>query len=293
MSQNANTISEGIRIYCEKQLEDRVLLSNGIEEVKEINGMPCFQRAFVPREPWRSPTAEEVKILQSSENDTDEYQQFGILTVPSKIKKSFQDLKLFACKTQQDAERIGATPAYKKAFADFVAHFSSMHKSDEPTIPHFIYVGKPGLRTNTFNRQENFFIGMHLDSWERKPMSERHIARNRICMNVGLEPRYLLFYNLEYRQIVRKAGFPENFIFEKSHHHYEALYKFYELFPNYPIIKLRIDPYEAYLAPTENVVHDGCTTGCTQTDVNVAVRGYYQIQKKQKSKSIFNFFKFN
>src|ERR1041385_4302261 len=190
MSENTSTISEGIKIYCETRLEDRVLLSSGIEEVKELNGMPCFQRAFAAKAPWRKPTGEEIKILQASENNSNEYQQFGILTVPEKIKKSFHALKLYDCKTQQDAERIGATSAYKKAFAEFIDNFSYMHKSEEPVVPHFIYVGKPGLKQNTFNRQENFFIGMHLDSWERKPMNERQIARNRICMNVGKDPRY-------------------------------------------------------------------------------------------------------
>ncbi len=290
MPANTNTLSEGMKIFCESSLQGRVLLSNGIEEVKEINGMPCFQRAFLPKEPWRKPTETEIKLLHSDGSGISDYQQLGLLTIPEKLKKSFQQLRLYSIKSVQDAERIGGSLAYKKAVDEFIKHFSPWHTGDEPVVPHFIYVGKPGLRTTTFNRHDNFFIGMHLDSWERKPMNERHIARNRICINLGSEPRYLLFYNLEYRQIVKKAGFPDSFIHETHHHHYEALYKFYQLFPDYPIIKLQINPYEAYLAPTENIVHDGTTEGCTQMDINLAIRGHYQIKKR---KSLFNLLKFN
>lgn len=284
-------VSPGMKIFCEAPLRDRVALSSGIEEVKMINGMPCFKRAFVPSEPWTSPNEDEVKILQAEENENGIYQQLAIVTIPKELKKSFHNLKLYSCKNDADAQRIGATPAYKKVLGEFIEYFSPWHKGDDPPVPHFIYVGRPGLRTTTFNRNENFFIGMHLNSWEKKQMNERHIARNRICLNLGLDPRYFLFYNLEYRQMAKMAGFPENFLNQKNQHHYEVLYKFYELFPDYPIIRLRIDPYEAYLAPTENVVHDGTTEGCTQTDVNLGIRGYYYRDfelAKTKRKSFFN-----
>lgn len=275
-SMSTPRVDEGMKIFSEIPLEGRISLSSGIEEVKEINGKPCFKRAFLPKKPWTDPTPEEMNILRGSKDATNEYQQFALLNIPDAIRDQFHALKVYECTNYQDADRVMRTPAYAKVLNEFLEHFKPWHKGDEPPVPHSIYIGEAGLTTTTFNRQENFFIGIHLDSFERKPMNERHIARNRICINLGKQPRYLLFINLEYRQLVKKAGFHDNFVNEPHHHHYEALYKFYEKFPDYPVLRLKIDPYEAYLAPTENVVHDGTTEGCTTTDINLAVRGYYQ-----------------
>ncbi|HTL81722.1 MAG TPA: hypothetical protein VL651_08455, partial [Bacteroidia bacterium] len=90
-------IDAGIRIYGEVPLTGHISLSSGIEEVKEINGMPCFKRAFLPKKPWTDPTPEEMKILQGTKDDKGEYQQFALLKLPAKLKDEFHALKLYDC----------------------------------------------------------------------------------------------------------------------------------------------------------------------------------------------------
>lgn len=45
-----------------------------------------------------------------------------------------------------------------------------------------------------------------------------------------------------------------------------------KLYPDYPVIKLRIAPGEAYIAPTGQIIHDGTSMGKQYPDVTLHVR---------------------
>jgi hypothetical protein len=45
--------------------------------------------------------------------------------------------------------------------------------------------------------------------------------------------------------------------------------------PDYPVTRVRVDPGEAYIAPTENIIHDGSSLGQRFSDVHVTIRGYF------------------
>ncbi len=51
---------------------------------------------------------------------------------------------------------------------------------------------------------------------------------------------------------------------------------FCALFPAYPVIKLRVGPDEAYVAPTESLIHDGNTEGGSRLDIDLMVRGHFR-----------------
>ena len=44
-------------------------------------------------------------------------------------------------------------------------------------------------------------------------------------------------------------------------------------FPDYPVVRLTIRPGEAYIAPTENLIHDGSTLGMTSPDLALHMIG--------------------
>jgi hypothetical protein len=50
---------------------------------------------------------------------------------------------------------------------------------------------------------------------------------------------------------------------------------FFETFPDYPVVRIRVAPGEAYIAPTENMVHDGSTDEQSQIDVTLTVLGTF------------------
>jgi hypothetical protein len=52
---------------------------------------------------------------------------------------------------------------------------------------------------------------------------------------------------------------------------------FMRAFPSYPAVRLRIRPGEAYIAPTENIAHDGSTIGMDAMDITLTVIGRFSL----------------
>ena len=75
--------------------------------------------------------------------------------------------------------------------------------------------------------------------------------------NTRKNDRFFLFLNLTMQTIIRLVN-EQLGIDEITMNHHEYTMKFFTFFPNYPITKLRVRPFEAYIAPTENIIHDGC-----------------------------------
>jgi hypothetical protein len=47
-----------------------------------------------------------------------------------------------------------------------------------------------------------------------------------------------------------------------------------ERFPDMPTVRCRLGPGEAYIAPTENLVHDGSSIGQSEIDEQFTIRGH-------------------
>jgi hypothetical protein len=47
-----------------------------------------------------------------------------------------------------------------------------------------------------------------------------------------------------------------------------------EKYPEIPIVRCRLRPGEAYIAPTENLVHDGSSVGQGDIDRQFTIRGH-------------------
>jgi hypothetical protein len=127
--------------------------------------------------------------------------------------------------------------------------------------------------TITVDRSDGARMGLHLDSWSRLPVMNRGAAPNRICLNIGPEPREFLFVNLPLPQIaarLRAAGVPVD---ESDPTGMGRA--FLAAFPRYPVLSLRVDPGEAYVAATENVIHDGRMDRPGVTDVTFTVLGRF------------------
>ena len=45
--------------------------------------------------------------------------------------------------------------------------------------------------------------------------------------------------------------------------------------PNYPVARLRIDPGEAYILPTDNLIHDASTEGTRCPDITLTFLGFF------------------
>ncbi|MFI0219974.1 hypothetical protein [Streptomyces lydicus] len=101
-------------------------------------------------------------------------------------------------------------------------------------------------------------IGLHVDNFDRLPYPRLHPGRRRLCLNLGPGPGppYLLIADHDIQQICRTL-----------HPHTEGIRRYVAAGHPLRCLRLRLDPSDGYIAPTEFLAHDGSTAGIDQPSV--------------------------
>ncbi|MFE4514251.1 hypothetical protein ACFRMQ_08670 [Kitasatospora sp. NPDC056783] len=112
-----------------------------------------------------------------------------------------------------------------------------------------------GDLTVTVNPANGKRLGIHLDNWDRLPYPHRRSSRRRLCFNAGPGSRYLLIGDTDASAICRRLGRDD-----PTHYPHTDDIRAY-VHTGHPLrcLRLRLDPGEGYLAPTELLPHDGST----------------------------------
>ncbi|MFF9785142.1 hypothetical protein [Streptomyces nigrescens] len=106
-------------------------------------------------------------------------------------------------------------------------------------------------------------IGLHVDNFDRLPYARRHQSRRRLCLNLGPGPRYLLIGDHDIQQICRTLyGDPD-----RHHPHTEDIRRYIAAGHPLRCLRIRLDPGDGYIAPTEFLAHDGSTARIDQPSV--------------------------
>lgn len=293
---------EGIRVvdYCSTPCEKpRVWMSSGTLQPisKSLPQIPYSNDAFIPIESWREPLPVENRLVfdDTSVGHLDKSNHIGIIHLPEFVIAPLVELGVAFTRTAKDCNLIAQHPLYQDAISKIVDFLSPLYSSQQSFAVHRVNVNPSGLPTVTFNQATHHFIGLHLDSWDNLPIQDRALSTNRVCINLGLEDRFLLFINLTLADILYLTQIDGDdsisilsSTWETREQDWNTLTSL-ELDPNairkafltrysqYPVIKLRISPGEAYIAPTENMIHDGCTTGKQFFDVTLTIRGHIEL----------------
>jgi len=122
----------------------------------------------------------------------------------------------------------------------------------------------PGRRlTTTEDSATGLRIGLHLDNFDRLPYPRRHESRRRLCLNLGPGPRYLLLADQDVRQICRTPHRDLN----RHYPHTDDVRRY--VTEGHPLrcLRIRLEPGDGYIAPTEFLPHDGSTMGVEQESV--------------------------
>jgi hypothetical protein len=205
--------------------------------------------AVLPREPWRPMTrAERDRVLCT---DPDPARDVAVVRLPpgslARIRACGEPVEVLSdlrsvCRLDGSLDVLGA--------------------GSNP----------PGRQTVTIAPETGRSIGMHLDSWDNLPLEARGLSSNRICVNIGRESRFFLFVPVSLMDmpalLAERLG-PEEPPADTPLHRL-----FMAMFPEIPVLRCRVDPGEAYVAPTECLVHDGSSLGQTGLDEQFTVRGF-------------------
>jgi hypothetical protein len=116
-------------------------------------------------------------------------------------------------------------------------------------------------------------VGLHIDSWDGLPLAERSAARLRLCANLGTAPRILYVVATTVDQLLNDKTIqftatarvdPRRLVTELAH-----------LRPSTSVWLIPVPAGHAYLAPTENLIHDGASPG-PENDVTATWLGHFE-----------------
>jgi hypothetical protein len=261
--------NSAVTIYVAPSCKDavgRIELSSGTrvadssETSTLVHGAAYEEGARLPREPWRPPTPQEAERLLASELPRDMANAIAIVRLPGEFSDELRE----AIRNVSD----------ETLETDLLQPLRKICELGEPVHCIGVNANPANLKTVTINRDINRFNGLHVDNWDRIDLNSRHLASNRICINIGKGDRYFMFLPvslMDMASLLAKEMGPH----WKPPGRYTAIGRqFMERFPAVPAVRCWLAPGEAYIAPTENLVHDGSSLGQSEVDEQFTIRAH-------------------
>jgi len=222
--------------------------------------------AIVPAGPWRRPTPSEREAINADWHGADNavsiltlYDMDTIISLQSSVNR----LHL----TQRQAPVEPDNPFLLEVAARLEELGCRMN-----LITYYPLVADPvGLETVSKDAASGHLVGLHVDAWKDVHPGATGSLPRRMCLNLGTQPRYFLYIDRPVCQMHALLGRS----IQRSSSSPEVGRAFMETFPSYPVMKVRIDPGEAYLATTDQMVHDGCSVGQISPVLHTAFRGHF------------------
>lgn len=258
-----------IKIYVApscKVSANRIELSSGtrLADMREtadlVHGAAYEEGARLPREPWRRPTQEEAESLIVAEAPRNMAISVAIVKLPGEFSNDLRE-----------AIKSGNTESIE---VNLLQPLRTICEFGEPL--HFVGASEmPGnLKTVTINRDIGRYNGLHVDLWDQLDVDLRHLATNRICVNIGRDDRYFLFLPFSLMAIASALSEEMGPDWQAPRRFTLIGRQFMERHPDVPVIRCRLAPGEAYVAPTENLFHDGSSVGQSGMDERFTIRGH-------------------
>jgi hypothetical protein len=239
----------------------------GPDEVEEW----CYeQQACLPRKPWVALTSVEKRGLIASTKPAEIWRSIYVMKAPGGLLECAARLSRQRSNNHREApNRASSSRDHQECAAEIRGICSVTGEL------HFLglQIDQPGLETVTLSDDTRRLPGLHVDSWDDVDIGRRRDSRNRMSVNVGSTPRFLLFVPLVLQDVaayVEKAsGTPVRQRGDQT----PLARQFMALHPEIPVVRCRIDPGELYIAPTENIIHDGSSADTSQLGRSFAVLG--------------------
>jgi hypothetical protein len=223
--------------------------------------------AFLPRGEARIVSQSECALL-SAASSCHRSRTIGIVPLAPDLVAALRQAR--CGEGRIEAQQLGGFPF--NALAQAIA---PAWRLAGPLLPLGFGRNPVGFHTVTYDAAAERFIGLHVDDLDALPIVRREDSTARLCVNLGESERYLLFVNLGLARIAALLSALDpatDFLAWRST---TLIHAFLERFPSYPLVRLAIRPGEAYIAPTENMIHDASTRTMQATDEQVTVRGRF------------------
>lgn len=276
--------SSKIVIQLHESIEDDAAallqVSQGTEPVSarpRVQG-PFDPQARLPRGPWHRPPR--LVTLPDDETPDDPGHCVTLVDLGKEVVAPFQALGFHDALNPAEAWRLNDSPEAPDALRALVDRALTRLRGSPSRVSRVVprLAGLQGVTVDC--DKDGRYVGLHVDSWEGLSIAQRHLSERRLCINLGSGDRFLLFIDLGLASVVRALGdaCPEG-RFSAT----DLARRFMVSHPNHPVLRLRIRPGQAYLAPTENLIHDASTEGQTGLDLSVVLSGHFDVSPKEQT----------
>lgn len=280
-------LQSGVRValFCadpSRDLGPHLSVSSGTEcvQVPRLVKTKYRDGLYFPREDWQLPSPTEFERARASESadSLDLGETVVLFRLRVDLRRSFWDIDVPNFAVSPGRRPPPMSSAYRAFLVQVLEAISDIpvRFREAPSVT--IVMTAAGLRSTTYDPEHKTHIGLHFDNFDHLPGNERSSSRTRISVNLGDEDRYLVFVNLTTLQLFRLLELPMT---EQTFVRYTwaspLATEFMRKHPDYPVLRLRVPPLWGYIAPTQNIIHDGSTTGKQEPDINVLVKGRFNL----------------
>jgi hypothetical protein len=184
--------------------------------------------ALIPVPDWQPVSAEEVKSLSGD----------GLAADGARVE---------IVRLGHGAPHHGSTPEQICGYDPFAGCWPSSFLGFVDNVA--------GQGTTTVDRATGTRLGVHLDNFDKLPTARCAESRRRLAANLGPGSRYLVLATEDIEQISSAMGATIR------HPHTNDVRRYVREGHPLRCIRIRLDPGEGYIAPTELIPHDGSTWG--------------------------------
>jgi hypothetical protein len=272
------TLSPGLTVVLDRDTlcdQNKLRLSDGVSPAPGASSFDAD--AVVPAWPTRQLQDAERAILMGT-GPLAAHQKIAIVRLGPEVARNLACVR-DACRGIADVSEARlalAKPQPRTALGAIMNHVCERYGVAPGEADGGLCVRPPGRVALTINPATGAHIGLHVDNYSRAPLHARKDAENRICVNLGAESRHFHFLNIPVDtifQLLPQAR--QNALGELTTAGTRVAREFLTMRPTYPIVSLRIDHGEAYIAPTERLVHDASNLGTVAVDLTLMLRGFF------------------
>jgi hypothetical protein len=246
--------------------------------------------AYVPNPPWRPLTDREVESLAPSAAKAEPGRTIEVLSVGQGRKlRALKQCLLTEARVAQRTGDLEEPRALLTLGAGLLEGlFAHERRRFEATDRVRLTCNSPGLMTSTlYNRERRCLLGVHLDSHEHRESTDRENCVRLVSLNVSVEPRRFLFVPLALAVIAREVASFRGASAMRCLNATDLARAYFALHPATAVISLTLFPGEAYVAPVQNMPHDGSTAHMRDLDMTLRLFGeFVRAEDRQSCRTV-------
>jgi hypothetical protein len=251
----------------------RVYATCGVEAAagRTVGSLAYRPGALVPVSAWRHASVAELATLMTKDEAAPVGNTIDVLPAPAGLLAAFRASGFGAGRSLTQCEAALLEPIYQNTLHDALPWLEDVITSADGLQLLGTCVQPGNLYSTTTHVDPDgleSFSGLHVDNWDKLVPGQRHRARRQMSINLGAHDRFLVFVATSVDALARTIQGDRGYIGYAT-----ALF---DLAPETTIFKVRIRPGEMYLAPTDNLIHDGTTAGSSGPDVTLNLRGSFR-----------------